>query len=331
MPGLSFLSPWFLAGIAAVGIPVLLHLFARDTAREQLFAATRFVPAAQVQQSRRRSLTDLLLLLLRCLALAFLALAFARPFFADGQAGTTLPVTVVAVDTSFSMAAGRTWSAAVARAGEVISAAPAGGAVAVVAFDDVGRLVFPAALDRGAARRAVEQLRPGAGGTSFQRVVPATLDALAGRPGRLVIVTDGQRSGLGGALKVPESVQVEFASVPPARDNLAVTAIERDGGRIVVSLLNGGLSDRDTEVSLRLDGTVIARQPAKVPAGQTVVRQFDGVSRTGGIAVASLVDAGGLPADDERTLVLDARAGTRVLLIAAGASGGRAGYYVPRR
>jgi hypothetical protein len=46
------------------------------------------------------------------------------------------------------------------------------------------------------------------------------------------------------------------------------------------------------------------------------------------VAVARLTDAGGLPADDERTLVLDARPGTRVLLIAAESPRVRAGYYV---
>ena len=135
MPGLSFLSPWFLAGIAAIGVPVLLHLFARQTAREQPFAATRFIPVAQVQQSRRRTLTDVLLLLLRAFALLLLAVAFARPYVAGGSAGTHAPVTVVAVDTSFSMAAPETWKAAVAMATDVGGSAPAGGAVAVVAFD----------------------------------------------------------------------------------------------------------------------------------------------------------------------------------------------------
>lgn len=330
VPGLSFLSPWFLAGMAAVGIPILLHLFARQAAQEVRFSATRFVPAAPVEFVKRRRVTDLLLLLLRCVALVLLALAFARPYFTDAGTAANTPVTLVAIDTSLSMSGADTWRAAQAEAVKAIDAAPSGAPVAVLGFDAAGRVVFPASADRGAARRAVEELRPGAGSTSLAAIVPPALEALAERPGTLVVVTDRQRSGLGGVTTLPAGVDVRFAVVPAARDNLGVADVERAGSDLEAAIVNGGLTDRDAEAQLEIDGAVIARQPASVPASGTVNVRFAGASRERGVAVVRVVDVGGLAADDARTLVLDRPAGLRVLLVVNANGTDTGGFYVRR-
>jgi hypothetical protein len=330
VPGLSFLSPWFLAGVAAVGLPILLHLFARQAAQEVSFGATRFVPPAPVEFVKRRRVTDLLLLLLRCLALALLALAFARPYFADAAGGAAAPVTLVALDTSYSMAAPDTWRAAQAEAVRAVDDAPAGGRVGVLTFDESGRVVLPPSADRDAARRAIGQLRPGAGATSFAAAVAPALQAFEGRAGVLIIVTDRQRAGLTGELRVPDSTQVRFVPVPPARENLAVADVTRSGAAIAVTAVNGGLADRATEVSLRIDGTPVARQPVTLAAGAAATVRFDRAGRERGVATVSLADPLGLPADDERTLVLDPPPGIDALSIVAAAGTASNGFYVRR-
>ncbi|MBI4886673.1 MAG: BatA domain-containing protein, partial [Acidobacteria bacterium] len=78
MFGLSFLSPLFLAGAAAVAVPIAIHLFYRKAEPVIAFAAMRYLRQAPVEQSRRRRLRELVLLALRAAALLLLALAFAQ-------------------------------------------------------------------------------------------------------------------------------------------------------------------------------------------------------------------------------------------------------------
>jgi N-terminal double-transmembrane domain len=58
-----------------------------------------------VEHTDKRRLRELLLLALRITALVLLAIAFARPFFATGAAIGTTGVTIVALDTSYSLSA----------------------------------------------------------------------------------------------------------------------------------------------------------------------------------------------------------------------------------
>ena len=80
-----FLTPLFLAGLAAVAIPVALHLMRRHADPIVPFGALRLISRTPVEQIRRRRLRELLLLALRCAALALLALAFARPYFVSAE------------------------------------------------------------------------------------------------------------------------------------------------------------------------------------------------------------------------------------------------------
>jgi len=97
---LSFLSPLFLAGVAAAAVPIVLHLLKREPEARVQFAAVKLLKKAPVEHTQRRHLRELILLALRITAFVLLALAFARPFFASGAAIGTAGVTVVALDTS---------------------------------------------------------------------------------------------------------------------------------------------------------------------------------------------------------------------------------------
>ena len=112
MFGLGFLAPVFLAGLLAVAIPVLLHLFRRRTDRVVDFPAMQMLPEAPVERQERRRLRDLLLLALRSAALALLAVSFARPYLPMRGATLTAPATVVAIDTSLSLGGAGTWAEA---------------------------------------------------------------------------------------------------------------------------------------------------------------------------------------------------------------------------
>lgn len=87
---MSFLHLSLLAGMGAISIPILLHLFGRSQPQLVDFPALRFVKETTQEQSMSWQLRHVLLLLLRVLLLAALALALARPRVHSAMLGSVL-------------------------------------------------------------------------------------------------------------------------------------------------------------------------------------------------------------------------------------------------
>jgi hypothetical protein len=104
---MSFLNPLFLFGLFAAAIPILIHLFTRKRPREVRFPSLEFLSEVNQSEIRRLRLRQWLLLLLRVLAVAALALAMSRPALRGSiGARSSAATTVVALlDVSGSMGA----------------------------------------------------------------------------------------------------------------------------------------------------------------------------------------------------------------------------------
>src|ERR1035441_7417060 len=76
----AFANPWLLAGLAAVGLPVLIHYLTRARPRRVAFPPFKFLLEACAGQQAVHRLRTILLLTIRCLAVLALVLLFARPF-----------------------------------------------------------------------------------------------------------------------------------------------------------------------------------------------------------------------------------------------------------
>jgi len=76
---MTFVNLSLLAGAAMIAVPIVLHLIMRQQPRRVEFPALRFIQKQHDVNQRRLRLRHLLLLLLRMLAIAFLAFALARP------------------------------------------------------------------------------------------------------------------------------------------------------------------------------------------------------------------------------------------------------------
>ena len=103
---MSFLFPLFLAGSLVVAVPILLHMIRRHTRERVTFSSLMFLQATLPRFKHRRRLENLFLLLLRCVIVILLAVAFARPFFAQPTAQESVRVgrrVVLLIDTSASM------------------------------------------------------------------------------------------------------------------------------------------------------------------------------------------------------------------------------------
>ena len=75
-----FLNPWLLSGLIAAGAPIFIHLFRQRAAKPIQWGAMRFLTDTFSIRRRQLEWEDLLLMAARCLLLALLALALARPF-----------------------------------------------------------------------------------------------------------------------------------------------------------------------------------------------------------------------------------------------------------
>lgn len=81
---MSFINPmiaWI--GLAAVALPIIIHIIMRRRRRPVSWGAMRFLEQALKRQRRRTRLEQLLLLAARCLLVALIALALGRPMFGD--------------------------------------------------------------------------------------------------------------------------------------------------------------------------------------------------------------------------------------------------------
>src|SRR6059036_3839729 len=103
---MSFLNPIMLAGLAAVTIPILIHLLTRRKFQKVVWAAMRFIQASVEKNQKRMRLEDMILLAVRCLLLGLLALALARPAILSNASdlfGQSKVTGVILLDNSQSM------------------------------------------------------------------------------------------------------------------------------------------------------------------------------------------------------------------------------------
>jgi len=104
---MQFLFPAFLFALAALAIPIIIHLFHFRRFKRVYFTNVRFLREVKEETSARSKLRNLLVLLMRLLAIAFLVLAFAQPFIPrdDSEVKKGVKAVSVFVDNSFSMQA----------------------------------------------------------------------------------------------------------------------------------------------------------------------------------------------------------------------------------
>ena len=333
MFGVSFLYPLFLVGAAAVAIPILLHLFRRKTDVVVDFPAVRLLHKAPVERQRRRRLRELILLALRITALALLALAFARPYIQAASVAVPAPVTVVALDTSLSLSAPGQFEWARERAREAVKSAPPNHTVALVTFADSAQLLVPATTDRTGVLAGIDQAQPSAGGTRFRTALARSAEALTGRTGQIVVVTDLQQAGweAGDEGAVPDGIEVRIEEVAAPAGNVAVTAVRREGNALIVGVHNFGVRQVRAPVTVRVGGNELVRQSVDIgPQAAADVRLATTLPARGGAEVR-VEDPVGYQHDNARYLVLDPPSALTVFIVTAEPpTSSNAGLYVER-
>ena len=271
---MSFLAPLFLAGLAALAIPVLVHLIQRERKNVVQFPSLMFVRRIPYSSIRRRRIHNWALLMLRLAAIALIVAAFARPFFRGtsvAAAASGARDVVILLDRSYSMGHGDQWERAKRAANDAVAGLSNGDRATLVVFATGAEMAVQPTDDRARLQSEINARQLSASAT---RLGPAlklagSLLAASNFPRReVVIVSDFQRSGWspGDGLRLPSGTTVTPVPVQAdAARNIALAPVtiqrEQVSGQDRVTVTAGVLnrSDQtvtDVPVALELDGHV---------------------------------------------------------------------------
>lgn len=335
---MSFLAPLYLLGGLAVALPIVFHLVRRASREKMTFSSLMFLKPTPPRMTRRNRLEHLFLLLLRCLVICALSIAFARPFLQRPTAATPAPAIttrwVILVDRSASMRRDTLWADAVARAESWLRRAGPADQVALYAFDEQTQPVVSFtqwnALSLGErASAAVNQLRalqPSWLATQSGHAILTAAETLddAGKaestegPKRIVLITDLQEGSHLDALQGHEwarGLEVEVDVVRTKRPTNAGVQWLADSEDSERQAVDGGIrlrvsnsSDAQREqFQIRWEGA--ANTPsldAYVPPGQGRIILAPKPPRDG--AAGRLVLSGDDAAFDDTVYVVPPRA-----------------------
>ncbi len=333
--GFGFLVPAFLAGLAALAIPIVLHLRHRDKDKPFRFPSLMFLEQLPIRTAERRRLTDLPLLLLRALAVSLLVLAFTRPVFSRDvtqERSKRVRAVILMLDRSMSMSHRDVWPVALDSARKVIASLGANDRLAIVLFDDEAEVAQALSTDRSAALAVLARAKPADRGTRY----PAALRAarqLAAKPGdatpEVVIITDLQRSGVSGVagLDLPKGLTVRTIAVGPksrANANVASVDVHRtvEPLRTMLSVesriaAREGKAARNATATLMLNGRPSGTKAVSIPSSGEARVVFAPVLLPAGLVRGSVsIDNDALAADDTFHFAFTAKDELRVLLVA---------------
>ncbi len=279
---LVFGAWWLLAGVLAAGIPFVLHLLSSVRAQEVLFPSLRFLRLSMEKTARRRRLQHWLLLVIRAILLAMLAVAVAEPISqaVGGWLSGRRYAAVVIVDNSFSMSArngpGTRLSEAKRAAEDLLGSDDKPALAALLTTND------PAGGEKLSAdlkdlRNRLQRVEIGFGESSLARRVAAALKLLENdaTPRKAIYIFSDLQAKSFGELAMLESLAraddvhlfVIDTSAEGEIDNVSIAEMEITGRPVVDSVLeikatlvNSSPAGKSVNVAMRIDGTDLIRR-----------------------------------------------------------------------
>jgi len=343
---MTFLNFGALFGLAAISIPVIIHLLNKMQVKEVQWAAMRFLQESIEKHSRRIQLEEILLMLLRCLLIALLILALSRPTWTSGTAstGSHLATAVIIIDNSYSMGCTNgiqtRLERAQAAAEQILMAFPTGSSSALFfAADNVQPVIAEPTYDFNLLRQSIRKAKLTDRATdlssALQRAVTTLQQYKGGGAKEIYLITDGQANGwptldqLTNQLEqIKKEMTVHLVLVGDAAEsNLGVTGLRVESGltpvnqqlRCSVEVLNGSTTEaRDVRVSLQVDDEPPADEaiiPSIQPGTSASAALFAKLHTEGFHTLTAKLSPDRLPADDKRTVAVRAIRAVKVLLV----------------
>ena len=332
---MSFLSPFFLVGLAAIVIPVLVHLIQRERNNVVEFPSLMFLRKIPYQSVQRRRIRHWFLLALRALAIALIVAAFARPFLSSGAAAVAAAggnrEVVILLDQSASMAYGDHWDRARAAAHDAVASLGAGDRGTLVIFGRNAEEHVRSTTDKSRLDSAIDAASTTSGATRYGPALKLAEGALTRStlPRReAIIISDFQKSGWTGAedVKFGEGVIVTTVPIRGEKDaNVAVPSVAfarapfsgQERVTITAGVANKGLDPvSNVAVALEIDGRQMESQTVSIGANASASVTFAPFTLASP-GMSGVVKAGTdpMPADNTFSFVLEPSAPVSVLVV----------------
>jgi hypothetical protein len=342
----TFAHPWFLLGLLAALIPVLVHLFDRRRPRQVPFGALAFVLRSQKRTASRLKLKRLLLYALRTLIFLALPLALARPQCtrAEGALATRgAAATVVVLDTSLALrfhdGSGTLFDEARRQARAALSELLPEEPATVLLCGPRAPAPGPLSFEKARLISSLEEAKPGFELADVNRCLETAARLLDDSPlpaRRIVLVSALTQGSLhleasppvttwhGGEKLKPEVVLRDVAqghalpnrAIVEARAEPAPQAGPR-AWQFTFTVHNFSTeAAKDVELQLKVNGTAVAKGFLDLPAGGTAQKALTHRFAQGGtLTVEGALTPDALPDDDVRTLVVSVPEARRALLV----------------
>jgi len=260
-----FLNPWLFAGLLALAVPIFVHLARLEQDEDRPFPSLMFIKRIKVEDRRRRTLRDRMLLLARLLVPALVVLAFVRPYLANDAGQTAgsakLSQTIFALDVSASMAMPGQFDQATQALRSAIEALPESASAAVVVFDTDARQIHEMSDDHASLLQSVDDIDSTAG-TGSTRYAPAfsyaneLLKSDSTRISRVVLISDLQASGFDeSGVALLENVELEVIAVQQEiAANLMIGDVRAEDENLEINVINTGRQASEaTSITLAID------------------------------------------------------------------------------
>ncbi len=312
---MGFLSPWFLAGAAAIGLPVWLHLLRKHKTTPLPFSSLMFFEKRTQSSIKHRRLRYLVLFALRALFLLLLVLAFAHPYVEQ----KVLPrlrsneVTVLAIDNSESMLAGNRLAQAKQMAKAEAGSLHPGERAQVLTIGSRVSVLSEVTDDHLALNAAIDSVQGSDDRSSFAEL-SRSLRSIANSihlPLHVHFYSDMQKSGMPtnfNDLRLNSDVRlephpIEDKDVPNFTvENVVAPRRVYDAKktRVLVTVAGYNTQKAEKNVSLVLNGRVVETKPAQIPESGRASVEFNSLEVPYGPNKGEVrVDSGdSLPADD---------------------------------
>lgn len=337
---MSWLAPLFLAGFAAIALPIWLHRLQTETPKRQAFSSAMLLLQAERRVHVKKRLRYWLLLALRIALLGALALAFAKPLWMQPPAVLShadAKLHVLLVDTSMSIQEGSRWAAVVEQAQKIISQARATDRLQLIAAsDELQVMAGPLNATTEGKEKILNLLsKMQAGPSQLQYGAMMTgLEALLAQETQSTVahvISDFQHSALPAQFGelVPRTVNGRATAVllhniaSGVVPNFTVTKVERVGAAVQVEVQGLHTQATTLTVELLVNGISRGEQSMAIADSGVTTFQFDKVAlNTGNNKVeAKIRSADTLPVDDVFYTVLENTLGRPVPFLSANPDG----------
>lgn len=288
---MGFLAPWFLGGLAALGIPVFVHLLRKHVTIPRPVSSLMFFERGTQSSTRHRKLRYLLLFALRFALVLLLVLAFADPFVKRPAADVNGHLLLIVLDNSFSMRAGSRFADAKRQALAAIAAKPHGEKAQIMALGGQLDVLTQPITDEAQLRAALEGIQPGDGHANFGELGAAlrTMAETVHGPIDLALFSDMQRTAMPANfadMVLPANVKLALHPVakgaPPPNWTIESVNAPADlpdpkdtkRSRVEAVVAGFGAPAITKTVSLVVNGKTLATKKVNVPANGRATVDF---------------------------------------------------------